>query len=606
VEQAVGDNLCGLLNAEDRAVAAAACAAVEARQRGAAAAVRAREAALAAAGIVADHAYSVLALHETAPAAGGAGEVPSSSVRLLQLRNPWSSGASGGRGGGGAWTGRWSDDHPIWSSKPGLRHALNACVQADTGVFWMQLEDFASFFDHVVVARVHKNWSTLRVSLPAARPGWSRVPVLRLRVERSTAVELSAYGQPTHSSPPPPGRGGGGGRGKEGLAVGVGVSSSPLPEPVYVRDLDAYMRDIGFAVVTERRLGSSAGSSGGGAADAVAAAEEAASLAAAPGDPALAFAATGLALVGGAGRVLDPCVHSRLTLRASATPYFVVPMSFAGYSEEVAAAAAAAPRGSLGSAVDASPPPPSPFPCSAAGEGGAGPHCSPACDCVVLAVRSELPVVAEVVEVPLTWLARAAACQTISVGTRSAFTPETAEAGAALFTLSEDAGARVAAVNTHAVWQVRYEVRLRNLRNLLSSRGGEEGGGGRLFSAAGTAAGNAVTVDVLPPQCAQLLAVLSPGRASSGWGGDGSPLARLRSEGRAWACESSVVTGTTDLAARERQALGRGHQGPTAGAWSAGAGPGAAAAAAAVHAPECTPGGLHDAFSSSLRLSSAM
>jgi hypothetical protein len=98
------------------------------------------DARLRAAGLVADHAYSILDLFHGEGRGGG--------LRLLRLRNPWSGGASR------AWSGAWCDGSREWDAVPALRERLGPFRQADEGVFFMSFDDFVAHFSHVVVAKV--------------------------------------------------------------------------------------------------------------------------------------------------------------------------------------------------------------------------------------------------------------------------------------------------------------------------------------------------------------------------------------------------------------------------------------------------------------------
>lgn len=52
-------------------------------------------------GLVSNHAYSLISVHEVRDAAG-------SDIKLIRLRNPW---------GTGEWTGDWSDKSALWTDK---------------------------------------------------------------------------------------------------------------------------------------------------------------------------------------------------------------------------------------------------------------------------------------------------------------------------------------------------------------------------------------------------------------------------------------------------------------------------------------------------------
>lgn len=83
-------------------------------------------------GIVHGHAYSLLNI------------VESKGLRLLQLRNPW---------GSFEWKGKWSDNDSSWSQNPKVAKACkwhaSGKGQTNDGLFWMDWQDFMSYFSYV-------------------------------------------------------------------------------------------------------------------------------------------------------------------------------------------------------------------------------------------------------------------------------------------------------------------------------------------------------------------------------------------------------------------------------------------------------------------------
>lgn len=109
-------------------------------------------------GLHMNHAYSLLQVLQD-PAGGKA--------RLVQIRNPHASGRRSSDGGPpNSWAGAWSDGAPEWAASPALRDACGPHFQEETGVFWMSLEDFATYFHRIDVAMV-------RASPQASRTGSS-------------------------------------------------------------------------------------------------------------------------------------------------------------------------------------------------------------------------------------------------------------------------------------------------------------------------------------------------------------------------------------------------------------------------------------------------
>lgn len=145
-------------------------------------------------GLILDHAYSILQVYQC----------PTRGVRLIQLRNPWASGGgdrSADAGSRKSWCGPWCDGSPRWDSAPDLRDTLGPYSQAESGVFWMCLEDLARYFSKIDVGKVRgfqpqtglydpdRAWSTVRVSLPFPRAGQD-VSLLRITPVASTQVEV--------------------------------------------------------------------------------------------------------------------------------------------------------------------------------------------------------------------------------------------------------------------------------------------------------------------------------------------------------------------------------------------------------------------------------
>lgn len=94
-------------------------------------------------GIVQGHAYSVLKAIEV------------DGIKLVQIRNPW---------GRGEWTGDWSDDSDLWTTR--MRNVLNWNLIEDDGIFWMEFGDFLSEFDEIYIGRnltESKGWKNISV-----------------------------------------------------------------------------------------------------------------------------------------------------------------------------------------------------------------------------------------------------------------------------------------------------------------------------------------------------------------------------------------------------------------------------------------------------------
>jgi hypothetical protein len=131
----------------------------------------ARETELRSAGLVTNHAYSLLGLFEG----------PGSSPRLVCLRNPWGSGddatdsattaSIGEVAFSSNWNGAWRDSDPQWNTTPALRNACKPGRQKSAGIFWMSLEDFARCFSRVDVGKLYKTLVLLYASKCRYRRG---------------------------------------------------------------------------------------------------------------------------------------------------------------------------------------------------------------------------------------------------------------------------------------------------------------------------------------------------------------------------------------------------------------------------------------------------
>eukprot|EP00300_Choanocystis_sp_HF-7_P009557 c16499_g1_i3.p1 GENE.c16499_g1_i3~~c16499_g1_i3.p1 ORF type:complete len:791 (+),score=218.02 c16499_g1_i3:199-2373(+) len=99
-------------------------------------------------GLLANHAYGILQLMEL------------EGHKLVKLRNPW---------GKGEWTGRWSDDSPLWT--PSLKQA-SGWKDEDDGIFFMAWEDFHAEFGSVFMQMVDDDEGLLDIikELQATNP----------------------------------------------------------------------------------------------------------------------------------------------------------------------------------------------------------------------------------------------------------------------------------------------------------------------------------------------------------------------------------------------------------------------------------------------------
>jgi hypothetical protein len=95
-----------------------------------------------AAGILTNHAYSVLYIKEVGP------------LKFLKVRNPW---------GRSEWRGDWSDNDSKWQDHPEVEAAMQDDtdamfkIDAEDGTFWMVWEDFVIHFNKIYVCRIFED-----------------------------------------------------------------------------------------------------------------------------------------------------------------------------------------------------------------------------------------------------------------------------------------------------------------------------------------------------------------------------------------------------------------------------------------------------------------
>jgi hypothetical protein len=92
-------------------------------------------------GLVAGHAYSIIAAKEVTERVKGLPKPGGKSFKLLQLRNPW---------GSYEWKGKWSDNSNMWKKHKSISNQLGN-VAADDGTFWMEYNDFKKIYTRINV-----------------------------------------------------------------------------------------------------------------------------------------------------------------------------------------------------------------------------------------------------------------------------------------------------------------------------------------------------------------------------------------------------------------------------------------------------------------------
>jgi len=85
-------------------------------------------------GIVGNHAYTVVSVHEV------------QGYKLLKLRNPW---------GNFEWKGDFSDSSPLWTES--LKKAVGY-EDSDNGMFFMSLKDFRNYYEDYSIHHYYDGW----------------------------------------------------------------------------------------------------------------------------------------------------------------------------------------------------------------------------------------------------------------------------------------------------------------------------------------------------------------------------------------------------------------------------------------------------------------
>lgn len=322
----------------------------------------------------------------------------------MRLRNPWAEGRGEreGMAGSSVWSGAWRDGGHEWDSEPGLREACNPGLQESEGVFWMALSDFVRCFRRVDTAKLYEPpRNVVRVKVPL--PCWTdasgaRVFAVRVEVPRTTSIEVVLHQQP------------------QGILRRPGLDGFTP----YSRDVEAFTRDLGIAVVVDAQARDRGGAS-----------------------VPPAQLATGLRFALGCDRRVEPWVSCEGMLDGPAV-YWAVPVTLNRY-------------------VDAG-----------VGTSRTGRGDDAYGDFVVLEIRSAHPVSAvQVVQRGVDWFRRVLLCQTLAVGDGGG--ESHSSSGPVLYTMQEDAGARFAVINSALDRVLTVSLHLSGLRGVLHSRGPAEG-----------------------------------------------------------------------------------------------------------------------------------
>ncbi|MBN3314822.1 CAN5 protein, partial [Atractosteus spatula] len=108
-------------------------------------------------GLVKGHAYGVTAVRKVRVGSGLLALFKKSRLHMIRMRNPW---------GTADWTGAWSHGSPQWQQVSRSEREKMGVTVRDDGEFWMEFDDFCSFFTDVVVCR------RMERALLCPRPRW--------------------------------------------------------------------------------------------------------------------------------------------------------------------------------------------------------------------------------------------------------------------------------------------------------------------------------------------------------------------------------------------------------------------------------------------------
>lgn len=85
----------------------------------------------------AGHAYTILKIYYDVPIEEG------KKLTLIKMKNPW---------GAKAWKGDWSFGSKKWNKM--LRDMMNYNFDSKDGTFFISLDDFVKYFDHINICKV--------------------------------------------------------------------------------------------------------------------------------------------------------------------------------------------------------------------------------------------------------------------------------------------------------------------------------------------------------------------------------------------------------------------------------------------------------------------
>lgn len=128
-------------------------------------------------GLVPNHAYSLMDVHDVFDSRGEQQPQPQ-RVRLLKIRNPHAR---------STWKGAWSHRSSQWT--PELRHAVGFIEGDTSGVFFIALGDFLRFFENCTICKIRsETWHEHRVlvQLPL-----HKVPLVGLTLKVAETTECS-------------------------------------------------------------------------------------------------------------------------------------------------------------------------------------------------------------------------------------------------------------------------------------------------------------------------------------------------------------------------------------------------------------------------------
>ncbi|XP_065104662.1 calpain-5 isoform X2 [Paramisgurnus dabryanus] len=123
-------------------------------------------------GLIKGHAYGVTAFRKLRTSENLHIMCDTPHIFMVRMRNPW---------GTTDWTGAWSIGSPQWQHLGNKDKEKMGLIVRDVGEFWMEFEDFCSYFTDMVVCRLPENsllWSQAHWREVRCMGAWTYKPVI--------------------------------------------------------------------------------------------------------------------------------------------------------------------------------------------------------------------------------------------------------------------------------------------------------------------------------------------------------------------------------------------------------------------------------------------